>query len=221
MGGLLSLWRTRCDGDDEEDEMPLLLPVSRGNVRIIGLAGKAGAGKDTAADYLVTTRSYEKHAFADPLKNGVAALFGISMEHLNDPVMKEMIDPVWRKTPRHLLQWLGTDVLRRDISNQFFLVSMARTIEESKSDTIVISDVRFDDEALFIKQLGGHIFKIERPGYDNGMSSGSQAHASERGISPSLVDRVLKNSTTEGGLYLKLADALASITPPPLYRQSE
>ena len=116
--------------DEEDLEVPLLIPMSRDGVKIVGFTGKAGAGKDTAADYLVGNHGYEKHAFAGPLKRAVSVLFGIDLLTLNDPVMKEVPDRVWRKTPRYLLQWLGTDALRKDITDDFFIISMARAIDD-------------------------------------------------------------------------------------------
>ena len=194
MGNLYSYWSdSQCSRDEDHDLAPLLLPIPRPGVKIIGIAGRAGAGKDTAADYLVRLFGYEKHAFAGPLKRGVSELFGIPLAVLNDRTLKEREDEVWGRTPRHLLQWLGTDVLRKQISNEFFLVSMARSIAESDKNRIVISDVRFDDEARFIRQLGGTIIQIKRPGYENGLSGRSKAHASEQGISSYLVDRVIFN----------------------------
>ena len=41
---------------------------------IIGLSGKAGSGKDTIADYLVTNYGYTKFALADAVREAVFIL---------------------------------------------------------------------------------------------------------------------------------------------------
>ncbi len=51
---------------------------------IIGLTGKKGSGKDTAAKYLVDNYGYERKAFADSLKQSVAALFDIPFEKVDE-----------------------------------------------------------------------------------------------------------------------------------------
>ena len=59
---------------------------------IIGLIGRAGAGKDTAADYLCTAHGFERYAFAQPLKTMLEALFvevGIDYARLFEPSLKE------------------------------------------------------------------------------------------------------------------------------------
>ena len=190
--------------DYEDLEVPLLIPIIREGVKIVGFTGKAGAGKDTAADYLKGYHGYEKHAFAGPLKRAVSVLFGIDLLTLNDPIMKEVPDKVWRRTPRYLMQWLGTDALRKEITDDFFVISMARAIDDSLSNLIVISDVRFDDEARFVKKMGGTVIRIERPGYDNGLSDARKAHASEHGVSDSLVDGVIVNGGDEEDLTRQL-----------------
>jgi hypothetical protein len=44
-------------------------------VKIIGIHGAAGSGKDSFADWLVANKSYVKLAFADPMKEFVKLLF--------------------------------------------------------------------------------------------------------------------------------------------------
>jgi dephospho-CoA kinase len=48
---------------------------------LIGLSGKAGAGKDTVADYLVRCYKFQRMAFADPMKRFLNTL-GFSVNKL-------------------------------------------------------------------------------------------------------------------------------------------
>lgn len=134
------------------------------NKRIIGFTGVAGSGKDTAAIELSKGHTnVDLLAFSKPLKDACAILFGFTEEQLYDPVQKEVMDPKWERTPRYILQWLGTDILRKHINDNIFLMNMSDRIAKSSADTIIITDVRFDNEAKLIRSLGGTIVKIVRP----------------------------------------------------------
>jgi hypothetical protein len=71
-------------------------------MNIIGVAGRAGVGKDSAADVLVKHHGFVKVAFADPLKRVAMDLWGFSEEQLwgtsskrNDPDPRWPKDHVW------------------------------------------------------------------------------------------------------------------------------
>lgn len=59
-------------------------------MRLIGLAGPAGAGKDSAADHLVVQFGFIKYAFADPLYEEVADAYGVTVDSLQDRRTKEV-----------------------------------------------------------------------------------------------------------------------------------
>jgi hypothetical protein len=132
---------------------------------IIGLSGKSGSGKSTAANYLTDHHGYHQFAFADALKDIVELAFGFSDEQLYG-ALKDKVDPHWLVAPRWCLQWLGTEIfrsrfpdiwirrLRRDIMN-FLSIDGQRPI--------VVTDVRFKDEAEALKRLGAVLVRIERP----------------------------------------------------------
>jgi len=98
------------------------------------------------------------------------------------------------------LQWLGTDILRTHINQDFFVMNMKQRIDQSKANCIIISDVRFDNEAEFIKSLGGKIIKIERDVTDKSKNSGKTTehshHITEKGISPHLIDAIIQNNSS-------------------------
>jgi hypothetical protein len=161
---------------------------------IIGFHGPAFSGKDTAASAIKKTYpDTEVFAFAGPLKEACKILFNFSDAQLYDPILKEQIDKRWGKSPRQILQWLGTDILRNMINEDFFIMNMRQRIEDSEADNIVISDVRFDNEAEFIRSLEGKVVKIERNGAKTTEHSG---HITEKGISPNLINAIVKNDTS-------------------------
>lgn len=60
--------------------------------RVLGLLGRKGAGKDTAAKVL-TDRGWVRLAFADPLYREVAAAFDVTVEYLGNRDTKETPQP--------------------------------------------------------------------------------------------------------------------------------
>ena len=70
---------------------------------LIGIVGKAGAGKDSIANHLIENYDFTRRAFADPLKQVVQRLFAMSDEQLWGD-RKEDIDVRYGLTPRFLLQ---------------------------------------------------------------------------------------------------------------------
>jgi hypothetical protein len=60
---------------------------------LIGLAGSAGTGKDTIADYLVEQYGFTKFSFSDALYREVSEAFGVSVEELQDRDKKELPHP--------------------------------------------------------------------------------------------------------------------------------
>jgi hypothetical protein len=167
-------------------------------VKIIGFHGIAGAGKDTAAFAIKELeQNTDVFAFAGPLKEACKILFNFSHDQLHHPVVKEELDERWEKSPRQILQWLGTDILRNHINQDFFVMNMKQRIEASQAEFIIISDVRFDNEAEFIRSLGGKVIKIERNMTKNdGKTTKHSGHITERGISSNLIDAVIENNAS-------------------------
>lgn len=173
---------------------------------IIGFHGRAGAGKDTAAD---SVDDAIKLAFVKPLKDAAKILFNFTDEQLYDNKLKEVIDKKWNNSPREILQWLGTDVLRNDISEDFFLIHMKQRIENVYDiyDIIIISDCRFPNEAEFIRNIGGVVIEITRDDANEGGTEHSE-HISEQKLPRDLVDYVIENNGTKDELFKKVNDLI-------------
>lgn len=169
-------------------------------MRLIGIAGKARSGKDTAAAYLVQKHGLVKYSFADPLKAGIRAMFGLTEEHVNGD-LKETVIPWLGTSPRRLMQTLGTEWGREIVRPDLWVLLAQRQWDHLKLATddtfhcgMIVPDIRFEDEADFIRRNGGLVIHLFR---DDAQEV--EKHKSESGVSfyPSRDLAVLNNGTIE------------------------
>lgn len=153
---------------------------------LIGFTGLAGCGKSTAAKYLEQEHNWTRARMADPLKNMLRSLYadmgysGVDIERRVEGDLKETPDRLTaRVTPRFLMQTLGTEWGRKMIYRDFWVDVAASRILSIKGH-IVVEDVRFDNEAKMIRNLGGRIVHINRSGH--GSTAGDGTHESEKGV---------------------------------------
>lgn len=163
-------------------------------LRLIGLAGLAMSGKDTAADILVAGKGFKKLSMAYPLRLETdLAVWTRTLPEWSEEWSVEMPDDivriiydgvidVWDKPTsadaRTMLQWWGTEY-RRQLFKDSYWVDLVKMRVQRFLDfgtPVVISDIRFANEAQMIKDLGGQVWKIER---DNNTGVG-KTHASEK-----------------------------------------
>jgi len=140
---------------------------------IIGVVGLIGAGKDTIADYLVNIHQFRRESFANTLKDAVSAVFGWDRELLEGRTRqsrewREQVDAWWAErlgmpdlTPRWVLQYWGTEVVRKSFHDDTWIASLENKLRKSKDD-VVISDCRFPNEIQAIKDAGGIVVRVHR-----------------------------------------------------------
>ena len=181
--------------------------------QIIGITGRKFNGKDTLGNYLVENYEYKKLSYADPIKDISRILFGFNDEQLYGN-SKEIIDPNWDVTPRTVMQFLGTEIFRKqmhqiipNIEENFWIkcleVKMINELKENPNKRFVICDVRFPNELEAIKKLGGIVIRVKR-----NLSTNGDTHESEKFIDELDVDFEIENSGNKAELYEKFETKL-------------
>lgn len=145
--------------------------------RLVALTGAAGSGKSTATKFLVERHGYTLVKFAGPLKDACRAL-GLTDRHIEGDLKEEPCEMLCGKTPRYLMQAMGTELGRNLIGESLWVNlwrSRALAVMAHGFGRVVVDDCRFPNEAEAIRQLGGMIIKLEGRGGIAGQ------HASEAG----------------------------------------
>lgn len=143
---------------------------------IIGITGLARSGKDTVADLLISTMGGYTYSFANPIRAMLNAGLGIDM---NDPYWqkrKEEKLPQFGKSPREMMQTLGTEWGRDCVSDDIWLV-MANIKLMKHGIGMIIPDVRFENEATWIRERNGTVLHVTRKSIE-----AVAPHSSEGGI---------------------------------------
>lgn len=156
---------------------------------IIGLAGKKRCGKSTVSQFLCDRLNFKEDSFGAPIREFIANLCGYNLTQLDE--LKEVIHPLFGVTPRYMMQTLGTEWARRMVKDSIWIDLLVDRFEKSPHEKIVVSDIRFENEADTIRSLDGHIIHIVRE--DSGVPEDS--HSSESGILVGPEDTVLFNNS--------------------------
>lgn len=126
---------------------------------IIGLSGKRGTGKTTAADYLVKKYKAVKLSFADDLRALAKQIFPFSDLDFSSVGRKENPWKHYDWSPREFAIHLG-EFCRYHDRNYWLDRAMAKAKDDKT--LYVFDDTRFQNEAKAIKDKGGKIVRINR-----------------------------------------------------------
>jgi GTPase SAR1 family protein len=156
--------------------------------KIIALTGPKGVGKTSFCNALLLNPSIEQPSevlsFAGPLKDMAKAILppeAFTHEGKENPDLG-----LCGVKPRVIMQTIGTDWGRKMIHQDIWVDAMRKRIERSHSPTILIDDLRFENEWQLVKSLGGTVISLERGGVEY-----TREHASEFPIDPHLIDLVI------------------------------
>jgi hypothetical protein len=179
---------------------------------IVGLVGRAGAGKDTCARILAEHHGFVPMAFATPVRSEIALSFGVDPRIFIGRDEKERrtislaigrsddarfishmaaigLDVTAPRSPREIMRWWGTDY-RRQLDGDHYWIHRAHEVIESLHRAgwrrIAVTDVRFVNEAHFLSAFGAEIWRIRRRASDT-VSINHQSEAEMEAIQPNRV----------------------------------
>ena len=175
---------------------------------IIGISGKKFSGKSTVATLLFNATGYKVVSFADRLKDITCILSGCHREQLEDYDFKEKrlvpsyLQPYCgdakRPTYRAFLQHFGSELMRSVNDSIWIDCTLANA-----PLNLIVSDVRFPNEAKAIKEKGGIIIKVERND-----STSNDTHCSETSIDDIQADYIIHNDSTLENLVYNIDSLL-------------
>lgn len=179
-------------------------------MQLIGVTGYKRSGKGSIAAALAPL-GFKEYGFADELRRMAAAINPIiSIDKASHEDWQRCAQVLGRSSDirycdllnefgyegakaipdfRLFLQRLGTEGIRESFGPNAWVNILQARLDREQPERAIITDVRFDSEALMVRFLKGKLWRVERPG-----CGGDDAHASERDIGKMLVDRVLSNS---------------------------
>ena len=167
--------------------------------RLIGIGGYAGSGKDAVADILEDSHGFYGTFMSQPL-NAALCRLNPQVEVRPGEVFRyvDLIAQLGytraKELPevRRLLQAMGTEV-GRDMFGQTIWVDLMRNnlAAYEPDDDVVVTGIRFPNEASMIHELGGELWWTYRPGYGP-----VNSHSSDNTLSLRHFDRVVVNDGT-------------------------
>jgi hypothetical protein len=190
-------------------------------MRNLALMGKARSGKDTVAARLTVEHGYERVAFADPLKdmalsiNPIVASDGIGPFRLKPLVAAygwERAKDEYTEV-RRILQTVGQSI--RSYDPDYWVNVAMRTITErtlTKRAPVVVTDVRYPNEAEALRVRGFILVRVVRPGRPDALTPAEQAasaHTSEVALDDWTPDVLIFNGGSLAELDQRV-DALMS-----------
>lgn len=173
---------------------------------IIALCGRKQHGKNTVGDILTQQYGYKQIALADPVKKIAGEIYNLTTAQLYGDC-KEIIDPRWGVTPRHIMQTIGSE-LGRSIHPDTWIRYLIQDLQR-RQDTApgwVVTDVRYPNEAGALQlQLGAEIWRVDRSGMPD-----MDTHSSETSIDAIVPDCVISNNGTLEELRLQVSDIMTT-----------
>jgi len=164
--------------------------------QLIAFTGKARSGKDASADVLCENYRFDRASFARAMKDGIKVMIGLDEEQVNGDLKEEPVG-FGNLTPRDILQTLGTEWGREMIHPDIWIVKVAQQWEKFKLQgrDMVITDLRFENEAEWVRSIGGTVVHIKA---SNSTEIKNNDHISESGIVVHSRDKIIVNDKSAG-----------------------
>ena len=177
---------------------------------LIGVHGRLGSGKDTVFQRAEQVRGSlglpkpERLAFADKLKDSACAVLGITRDQMEDMKRDEKFVLTWNvqldqlypeeigtepyMTMRTFLQRYGTEAHREMFGDDFWVKATLPDGFDHTGRLVMVTDVRFPNEAFRITELGGFVVEVT-----DGQYIDTYEHASEKPFDREMIDYQIVN----------------------------
>lgn len=178
--------------------------MSRG--RLLGVCAPAPRSGKGAIGEILAREGWIQMGFADPVKQMAMELFNLTVDQVYgyNGYDRERELPEWGMSVRQILQQLGTEVGRSIHPDVWIRHAIRRwTPRLERGQDVVVSDLRFVNEAKAVHWDGGKVWGVGRPGY-----VALTDHASERDYPKIPKDHVIVNDGDLSALRVKLDDAV-------------
>lgn len=206
-GSIVQLSQILMQTGDEEREVrqvsfaTALKETAREVVTLMGLDARPAPAGWTMSEAGMTYA--EEETFFYLTKKGLPAPVAVQLIEIARGLTLEQLK---LKTPqaRRFLQFLGTEAFRKNVDDLYWVKRAAAKIEAMPEGTklVFIPDMRFPNEADYIREIGGQVWRIERYNadgtpFDNGLSAEAKAHPSETALDGYKPDVVIGASNME------------------------
>lgn len=174
-------------------------------MKVICISGKAGHGKDTAAEFLKAQLELGGNKvlithYADLVKYICKELFGW--------------DGKKDEKGRALLQYVGTDIVRSRIPDYWVrFISDMLGFFGGEWDYVLIPDCRFWNEVNYLIESGFDVthMRVVRDGYDSGLTEEQKNHPSETDLDDCIPDIWVDNNGYLADFYDNLLLAIDAL----------
>ena len=195
---------------------------------VIGIKGLIGSGKTTAARYLIEHHGFVRGRFAGALKDMLRAYLAYrgcdpaTIDRMVDGDLKEKPSRwLGGRTPRRAMEWLGGSG-RDYMGEDFWIGTEADRLQADSPTRVVVEDVRYANEGVWIGEQGGVVVEVVRPGQQ------PQDHRTERAQAAVKADLAIMNNdgdpaSTEREIDTVVRDLIAKgvgLGLPPMQTQS-
>ena len=167
-------------------------------MKVIMISGKAQHGKDTTAGFLKSALEADGYSvliahYGDLVKYVCKTFFGW--------------DGNKDERGRTLLQYVGTDVIRKQDENYWVrFIGKMLTFFNGTWDYVLIPDCRFPNEVDYLREMGldaSHI-RVIRKGFVSPLTEEQQAHPSETALDNVTPDYYIYNDGSLDDLRMKV-----------------
>ncbi|GLO55004.1 hypothetical protein PPUJ20066_10400 [Pseudomonas putida] len=143
-----------------------------------------------------------------PFTLAARAVFDFTHEQLTDPALLNTLDTTWGLSPGEAIDLLKSHAYA--LYPDYDTRRAQRPIESLKprskipadATTVIFKDIRFENEAAFLRAHNGHIWHIVRPNLQK-----VNAHSSEHGIVRAVDDLLITNDGSLSDLQTAVQDA--------------